>query len=302
MVKALGTTLYRHRWLLSRRFVQIFILLGFIVTYPVVGKLADGNLASSVWFGFLTLTDPFILLQSLLAGASLALPALIGAGLLIAGYGYFGGRLYCGWVCPINLITDAAHWLRNKLNLKESLSISKRLRQMMLIGALVLSLLGGALAWEIINPITLLQRELLWSSFAGTLILLSIFLFDLLISRRGWCGHICPVGAFYGLLGRYGRLRITASEVGSCKGSSCSACVKACPEPHVLTPLVKNTGVSVTSGDCLRCGACLDACTSGVIKMKLHVKDDKRLQAIPIKVERKVAVNAAAPPLLEETQ
>ena len=286
MLAMIGKKIYRHRWLLSRRLVQIFILLGFVVTYPVVGKLAIGNLSSSVWFDAITLTDPFIFLQSLLAGSSIALPALIGVAITGGFYIVFGGRIYCSWVCPINLVTDAAHWLKQKLHIKDNLSISKKLRTTVLIAALALSLLGGTLAWEIINPITLLQREIMWTSFAGSLILLSIFLFDLLISRRGWCGHICPVGAFYAFIGRYGRLRITATEPGSCKGSACSACVKACPEPHVLAPLVMDKDVSVRSGDCIRCGACLDACTSGVVKMKFHMKNDKAFKRIPITIER----------------
>ena len=42
----------------------------------------------------------------------------------------------------------------------------------------------------------------------------SVFFFDLFVSRRGWCGHLCPVGAFYGLLGTtvLGRMRSAPAE------------------------------------------------------------------------------------------
>ncbi|KKL76367.1 hypothetical protein LCGC14_2045630, partial [marine sediment metagenome] len=66
----IGRSLYRHRWLLTRRTVQIAILLAFIVHIPSYGKIAEGNLSSSLWFGELKLTDPFILLQSFFAGSS----------------------------------------------------------------------------------------------------------------------------------------------------------------------------------------------------------------------------------------
>jgi len=265
-----GTWLYRRRWLLSRRCVQIFIISAFVVEFPLIGQIAIGNLSSSQWFGFLDLSDPFIWLQSTLAGAPMTFTAVTGA-LLVAGfYALFGGRLYCSWVCPINLLTDAAYWLRQKLDIKGHLSIPRSLRRVILLLALVLSLLGGVPAWEMINPITLFQRELLWWSVSGSTLLASVFLFDVFVSRRGWCGHLCPVGAFYALIGRYARLRISATQPGKCKG--CAASVRVCPEPHVLAPVASNTASAVTHGDCTRCGACLDACADGALAMKLSLK------------------------------
>lgn len=267
----IGRSLYRHRWLLTRRTVQIFILLAFIVQIPGYGKIAEGNLASSLWLGELKLTDPFILLQTFFAGSTIAMPALIGA-LIVGGfYAFLAGRLYCSWVCPINLITDLAYWLRKRLHIKGNMSLSRSLRYWVLALALALSFLGGTLAWEMVNPITRFQRELVWFSFSGAMLLGALFLFDLLVSRRAWCGHLCPVGAFYGVLGRYGRLKVTATPSESCDTGGCSRCVAVCPEPHVLAPVVSKQAQSVTSGDCTRCGACLDECHEGTLSMKLDL-------------------------------
>ena len=276
--------LYNRRWLLSRRVVQLFILSAFLVDYPVIGRIALGNLSSSEWFGVLPLTDPFVLLQSMLAGSPLAVPALvaavfIGAALVAGFYAFFGGRIYCSWVCPINLVTDASYWVRNKLGVKGNMGLSRELRTTILLVALVLSVVCGTLAWEMINPITLLQRELMWGSAAGVTLLAGLFLFDTFVSRRGWCGHLCPVGAFYSWLGRWGRLRVAALE-GGCSG--CNACIKVCPEPHVLAPVVSQEQLSVTSGDCTRCGACLDHCSSGALSMKLELRSSKSFKGIPI--------------------
>lgn len=286
-IKVATLGLYRRRWLLTRRTMQIFILLAFLISLPELGRIANGNLSSSVWFDILPLTDPFILLQSLFAGASIASNALIG-GLLIAGfYAIFGGRIYCSWVCPINMLTDAAYWLRQRFNIKSNLTLSKELRKAVLILALLLSFIAGTLAWEIINPITLLQRELMWTSFSGATLLFSLFLFDLLVSRRGWCGHLCPVGAFYGLLGKFGRLRISKSTTSSCSGSTCAVCVKACPEPHVLAPVISQQAQTVTSGDCTRCGACLDACPSNALAMKLDLSGGQKFKGINVITKQK---------------
>lgn len=282
IIRYCATAIYRKRWLIARRSIQTFILLAFLYHLPMLGRIATGNLSSSEWFGVVPLTDPFILLQSILAGASLVYPAIIGA-LIVAGfYAAFGGRIYCSWVCPINMVTDAAYWLRQRFNIKSNLSMSRHLRRAVLLLALLLSLISGTLAWEIINPITLLQRELMWGSTAGALFLFSLFLFDLLISRRGWCGHLCPVGAFYGFLGKFGRLRVTARDPDACAGSACSACVKVCPEPHVLAPVVSQKARTVTSGDCTRCGACLDKCSTGALSMKLDLGNKQAFKDIPI--------------------
>jgi hypothetical protein len=42
-----------------------------------------------------------------------------------------------------------------------------------------------------------LRHRLAWA------VLLAVFLFDLFVMRHGWCGHLCPVGAFYSLIGRF---------------------------------------------------------------------------------------------------
>lgn len=269
-----------HRWLLMRRTLQIFIILAFVVDIPEVGRIAHGNLSSSLWFWNIPLTDPFIMLQSLLAGASIEKTALIGTAIVAAFYAIFGGRIYCSWVCPINMLTDAAYWLRQKLRIKGNMTMSSELRTVILVLALILSVVTGTLAWEIINPITMLQREIMWTSTAGLTFLAAIFLFDFLVTRRGWCGHLCPVGAFYKYLGHFGRLRIMAKTTNACAG--CTDCIKVCPEPHVLAPLVANKAVSVTHSDCTRCGACLDKCDSGVLGMKLDLSRGNAFRGIPI--------------------
>lgn len=273
-MRRLQAMLYRNRWLFSRRLVQLLIIAAFAVELPAGGYFAQGNLSSSVWFG-IGLTDPYIWLQSLFAGAPLGKAALIGVVIVAVFYLLLGGRIYCSWVCPINLVTDLSYWLRQKLNIKSNYTLSKNLRVAILVLSLLLSLLSGTLAWETINPITLFQRELMWGSVAGATVLASIFLFDIFVTRRGWCSHICPVGAFYSELGRVGRLRVKATQAGACHG--CAECIKVCPEPHVLAPVVSKKAAYVTHGDCTRCGACLDQCSTGALAMNLSFKKTKCL-------------------------
>ncbi|MBF4992015.1 quinol dehydrogenase ferredoxin subunit NapH [Methylophilus sp. QUAN] len=278
-MRRLQAVLYRNRWLFSRRIVQLLIIAAFAVELAAGGYFAQGNLSSSVWFG-IGLTDPYIWLQSLFAGAPLGKAALIGVVIVAVFYLLLGGRIYCSWVCPINLVTDLSYWLRQKLNIKSNYTLSKNLRVAILVLSLLLSLLSGTLAWETINPITLFQRELMWGSVAGATVLASIFLFDIFVTRRGWCSHICPVGAFYSELGRVGRLRVKATQAGACHG--CAECIKVCPEPHVLAPVVSKKATYVTHGDCTRCGACLDQCSTGALAMNLSFKKTSAFKGIPV--------------------
>lgn len=114
------------------------------------------------------------------------------------------------------------------------------------------------------------SRERAALVFAQCAMLLdALFLFDLLVSRRAWCGYLYPVGTFYGLISRYGRLKVKATPSKSCDASACSRCMTMCPEPQALAPVVSKQAQAVTSVDCTSCGACLDECHEGALSMKL---------------------------------
>lgn len=262
-------SLRRIRWLLARRAVQLLVLVAFLLG-PWAGLwVARGTLASSEWFGWLPMTDPFVALQALLARHSLAGSALLGAGLVTAVYVLTGGRSYCGWVCPINPVTDLAAWLRTTLRLPSLLGHrrpDRRLRYGVLGVALAISALLGSVAWETVNPVTLLQRALVFGLAGGYGVALAVFLLDLLVVPRGWCGFVCPVGAFYGVVGRAGVLHVSAVRREAC--TQCGDCFRVCPEPQVIGPALHGAahgrGPMITSADCIRCGRCLDVCEEDV--------------------------------------
>lgn len=263
--------MHRNRWLLARRGVQLSVLLLFMLG-PWAGVwVARGTLASSEWFGMLSLTDPFVALQALAARHTIGGGALAGAAIVGVFYLLFGGRTYCAWVCPVNLVTDASAWLRKRLGLPALLQRwrpDRRTRLAVMAGALGLSFLLGSVAWETVNPITLVQRALVFGLAGGFGVAAAVFMFDLLILPRGWCGHLCPVGAFYGLLGRVSWLRIRASAREAC--THCGDCFHVCPEPHVIAPALhggaNGAPPTIDSEDCIRCGRCIDRCEVDVFE------------------------------------
>ena len=256
-----------HRFLLLRRASQVFFLVLFLLG-PWFGIwIVQGNLAGSLTLGVLPLTDPLILLQSMVAGHWPELTALIGGLIVLVTYALIGGRVYCSWVCPINPVTDAASWLHRRLDLPKGWQPKRSTRLWVLATVLIVSGLTGVIAWEIVNPITMLHRGLIFGIGFVWAMIAAIFVFDLLVARHGWCGHICPVGAFYGLIGTKSLLRVSASNRAAC--DDCMDCYAVCPENQVISPALKGKPGSsplILSPDCTNCGRCIDVCAVDVFK------------------------------------
>lgn len=257
-----------NRWLIARRSSQILFLALFL-TGPLFGVwIAKGTLAQSLTLDVLPLTDPFILLQSTVAGQWPARDALIGAAIVLVFYLGVGGRAYCSWVCPVNPVTDAAAWLRRKLGFKKGWTPRRETRRWIMVAVLAASFLSGALAWELINPVTAFHRSLVFGAGFGWALVSLIFVFDLFVAHHGWCGHLCPVGAFYGLVGEGSALRISAVKRSAC--DDCMDCYAVCPEPQVISPALRGErdgrGPLILAGDCTNCGRCIDVCTEDVFR------------------------------------
>ncbi len=259
--------LQANRWLLLRRISQLGIL-GLFLAGPLLGIwIVRGTLSASEVLGFLPMTDPLILLQSLAAGHPATSTAVIGALIVVVFYALIGGGIFCAWVCPVNLLTDAAAWLNRRLGLKKGMKLSKNTRYWFMAAILLLSALSGTIVWEWLNPVTMLQRGLLFGMGMGWFLIAAIFVFDAFLLRRGWCGHICPVGAMYSLLSLTSVLRVQAAGREQC--TDCTDCFSVCPEPQVIQPALKGDAQSspvILSKNCLNCGRCIDICPHNVFR------------------------------------
>ncbi len=119
---------------------------------------------------------------------------LIGAVVTLVVYGLLGGRKFCAWICPLNMVTDLANRLGS--GFANHVHSSGRAARFWILGlTFVLSLLTGAAAFEVISPIGMLHRGLVFGLGAGWLAVLAVFLFDLVVMRNGFCGRRCLPGA-----------------------------------------------------------------------------------------------------------
>lgn len=257
-----------HRWLLLRRLSQLAILMMFL-SGPWFGVwILKGNYSGSLLLDTVPLTDPLMMLESLFAGHWPALTALAGALVIVAIYALIASRAFCAWVCPLNPVTDLAAWMRRKLNIRQSASLPCGLRYGILLAVLAGSAVSGTLLWEWLNPVALLGRSLIFGAVGGLWLILAVFLFDLLVTEHGWCGHICPMGALYGVIGAKAMVRVSAEHREKC--TRCMDCFHVCPESQVLREPVLNNDHSplVLSKDCISCGRCMDVCAEHVFEFK----------------------------------
>ncbi|EGQ7871657.1 quinol dehydrogenase ferredoxin subunit NapH [Vibrio parahaemolyticus] len=260
-----------HRFLILRRLCQLTIIALFMAG-PTLGVLT-GNLSSSMLFDTVPLSDPLIVLQALATGHIPEFNALLGVVIVVVFYAMLAPRAFCAWVCPLNIVTDLAAWLRRKFNIKASYRWSPAIRYWLIPVLMLGSALSGAILWTWLDPVAALHRGLVFGMGAGWVLIALVFVLDLLLVEHGWCGHLCPLGATYGVIGRKSLLRVTAVRREDC--TKCMDCFYVCPEPEVLRQPLKEGDRRVMDQNCISCGRCLDVCPEHVFEFKnrLNVKN-----------------------------
>ena len=264
-----------YRYLIMRRVTQVGILLLYFGANAWGWNILKGNLSSSIFLDFIPLSDPYAALQMLAAGAVLSIDLLIGVGIVTLFYLLIGGRAFCSWACPVNIIADTASYLRKKIEIDRvqlRQPASRSMRYWVLAMSLVISALMGVAAFEFISPISMVHRGIIFGLGFGWAAMLIIFLFDLFVLKDGWCGHVCPLGGFYSLLGKFSLIRV---QYFKDKCTSCMECKAVCPEHQVLHMIDKESS-SVLSGECTNCARCIEVCNDDALGFSIRKLADNK--------------------------
>jgi len=273
----MATLWNNYRYLILRRVTQITLLVLYFGANAWGWTVLQGNLSSSLILGIIPMSDPYAALQMLAAGAVLAVDLLIGVGVAVTFYLFIGGRAFCSWVCPVNMITDAANFLRRKLQIDRIQGVkqpaSRNMRYWILALSLIISTVMGVTAFEFISPISMVHRGIIFGLGFGWAAMLIIFLFDLFVLKNGWCGHICPLGAFYSIIGKFSLIRVHHIEENC---TLCMQCKEVCPEHQVLHMIGKKS-LPVLSGECTNCARCIEVCDDDALEFSIRklVQDKK---------------------------
>lgn len=256
------------KYLILRRFVQLSILFLFFAGANFGISILKGNLSTANVFDKLILSDPYAVLQMAFTGYFPTIEIIIGAVIVLVFYALIGGRIFCSWVCPLNIVTDFASYLRRRFKIIPVIKpnvISRKIRYYVIGLGLILSFITGVAAFEIINPISILFRGIILGTVFSLTAILIVFLFDLFIISHGWCGHICPVGAVYAATGKFRLLKIYHTSENCTK---CMKCKVVCPEVQVMDIIGRETG-KINSSECTDCARCIDVCNDNALKFKI---------------------------------
>jgi ferredoxin-type protein NapH len=264
-------SIIKNRYLILRRISQLTILFLYFSANAYGWKILAGNLSFSKILDTVPLADPFAVLQMFFAGAAISADLLLGVAVILFIYGLIGGRAYCSWVCPVNMITDLAAWVRRKTHHEKENLINtiktRKFRYAFLAVLLIASTFIGAAAFEFISPIGIFTRGVAFSLGFGWVWLLTIFVFDAFILKNGWCGHICPVGAMYSLIGSKNLIRVYHTKENC---TNCGNCLTVCPENQVLIPVINKKSDFIQGIECTNCGRCIEVCNDNALKFSLR--------------------------------
>ncbi len=265
----------KYRFLIARRFTQISIMVLYVIANIYGINILMGNLSSSLVLKTIPLSDPYAVMQMVFAGAIISFDVLLGAFLITIFYMIVGGRSFCSWVCPVNIITDLANYLRRKLGfnqIQKKQPASRSIRYWVIAISFVLSFIMGIAAFELISPVSMIHRGVIFGLGFGWATMVVIFLFDLFVLKNGWCGYICPLGGFYSLIGRFSLLRV---HHNSEKCTACMKCKVVCPEIQVLHMIDKSSEPVLQ--ECTLCARCIEVCEDDALNFELrnYMKEKK---------------------------
>lgn len=238
--------------------------------FPAWGSLSSSHLAG------VDLLDPFAALQVVVAARDIAFTGLLWALPVLIVYALVRGRVFCGWVCPVNLLLEFADWLRRKFGLTVvERAVPRKAKLIVAVVVLAVSALVCVPVFEAVSPVGAFSKALLFGSFAGVLTLVAIVVAELFWARRVWCRALCPLGGFYQALGAVGFVSVKADHE-ACIG--CDACKKRCLcDPEILNAAVVGEEPRVSAGDCMLCGRCVEGCPTHALSIGFSLPRHPRL-------------------------
>lgn len=228
----------------------------------------------SVWsarIGGYTISDPLAVIGQIAAEWAVYWPFALSA-LIPLAVTLLLGRVFCGWICPAYLmyeIGDVFRQLLNRAGIRpRNFVLPLRTKYAVLAAGLAASAIIGVAVFPAIYPPAIIGREWYYRVYYGafgsgfTLLAISLVL-EIGFSRRAVCRYLCPGGAVYSLLSRFRVVRLRRDASGCI---NCEICDRICGLG--LKPMTDVTGM-----ECNNCTACIAACPTNVLTLRLGWRD-----------------------------
>lgn len=181
-------------------------------------------------------------------------------------------RSFCGLICPFGAIQEFFGKLGQKIFKKKFImprKIDKPLRYLKYVILAITVFYAWKTAGLWMSPYDSWSAyshlpegiSSVWAESAIGLILLIITVVGSIIYDRFFCKYLCPVGAFYAIVGRFSSYRVVRDEN---KCIDCGICSKECPV-NIDVQYFKE----VKSAECISCQTCVLNCPKeGALKLK----------------------------------
>lgn len=177
------------------------------------------------------------------------------------GFAILLGRMICGFLCPMGLIQDTMHILRQVSGEKGITMTESRYRVLLPVKWLLVLLMFGLvfLGGEFCSFCPALTTSPVFAGLQVSLYLSGFTMIAVLVGsffkRRFWC-NLCPLGYMIGLFHRISPFRIT-KDTTAC--TECGACYEACPM-GIKAIYTERDRTDVTDTNCIMCGECVRRC------------------------------------------
>lgn len=261
----------------TRRISQVFFFLMF-VWFCIVSTTGEEFWRLRGWpINWFLQLDPLVAIGTVLTTHTLYWPLLWALATIVLTIIF--GRFFCSWVCPFGSIHHFAGFLGNrKRTTKQKIQVN-RYRKAQCIKYIILVVflfmaafpsLAATLQTGLLDPIPfvtrsfnllivpILDRSVNFVSvsarfYEGAWLIMTVFLTTVLLNLvipRFYCRFICPLGALFGILGRFAIWRIGKKQKNC---SDCKLCEKSCEGG------CRPSG-SIRTSECVLCFNCLDDC------------------------------------------
>ena len=188
-------------------------------------------------------------------------------------------RSFCGLICPFGAIQEFVGIIGKKFFKKKKIDKPLRyLKYIVLVMTVFYAWKTAGLWMSPYDPWSAYAHlpegfASVWEESDIGLIILAITIVGSFVYSRFFCKYLCPMGAFYGVLGKISPFKVKRDEKACI---NCEKCTSVCPM-NIDVQHVNN----VNSAECINCYSCVISCPkTSTLDTKFNKKTVKPLTAI----------------------
>jgi ferredoxin-type protein NapH len=251
------------RW---RRAAQLVFLLVYLAL-PFTGATCVSGTLAALKIGAADLVEPAAALSAMLAARTVGLALLLGVAPVVL-LAVVLGPVYCSWVCPFGLLSEAIDRLRRRGRWTGRPWVRARRWRLASLAAFAVgsTALGLPLAAILAPPrlataLPLEARVLAGLPSVTTALLLAALVVELAAPRRLICRALCPAGGIAALLRTPFTMGPTFDR-SRCRCGAEALCLQTCPWGVDPREMRLHDG-------CTTCLACVERCPSGALALRV---------------------------------